>query len=98
MASFACSASASPKPPYRATYRHQAEGQDSHGEPLFAKSIDRLRSPPGPGGAVRHGAFEPAHLVQLAQAHAIGDADCGGVCCTLPRPWPTTAHVERSKN
>jgi len=36
MVSFGCSASACPKPPYRATCRHQAEGQDSHGGPLFA--------------------------------------------------------------
>ena len=28
---------------------------------------------------------EPAHLVQLAQACAIGDADCGGVCWPLGR-------------
>ena len=36
MASFACSASACPKPPCRATCRRQAEGQDSHGRPFFA--------------------------------------------------------------
>ena len=36
MVSFGCSASACPKPPCRATYRHQAEGQPSPGGPLFA--------------------------------------------------------------
>ena len=58
---------------------------------VFGRQQDRKGSP-------RHGVPEPTHLVQLAQARAIGDADCGGGCWRLPGPRPTTAHVERSKN
>ena len=36
MASFSCSVSACPKPPYRATCPHQADGQHSRGGPFFA--------------------------------------------------------------
>ena len=36
MASFSCSGSQCPKPPYRATCPHQADGQHSRGGPFFA--------------------------------------------------------------
>jgi hypothetical protein len=42
MASYACSGSASPKPPCRGTCLHQAEGQHSRGGPFFA--IKRVHS------------------------------------------------------
>jgi hypothetical protein len=36
MGSFSCSGSQCPKPPYRATCQHQAEGPDRRGGPFFA--------------------------------------------------------------
>ena len=43
---FSCSVSASPRPPYRGTCPHQADGQHSHGGPFFAIKPVRSASIP----------------------------------------------------
>ena len=65
---------------------------------LFSQSNQCVRPRPVFRGKVE-GTRSPACSVLLGQAHAIRScADCDGMCRALPRPWPTTAHPERSKN
>jgi NAD dependent epimerase/dehydratase family len=65
---------------------------------LFSQSKHCVRLRPVFRGKVE-GTRSPACSVLLGQAHAIRScADCDGMCRALPRPWPTTAHPERSKN
>jgi hypothetical protein len=89
MASFSCSGSRSPKPRYRVTCPHQADGQHSRGGPFFAikpvRSVSIPRS--GQGGYARLPV--PSHWAKLKRSTAAQIATvCIGFWRGLRRPQP----------
>jgi hypothetical protein len=70
MASFSCSVSQSPKPPYRVICLHQADGQHSRGGPFFAIKPVRSASIPRSGRREYARPHVPSHWAKLMQSAA----------------------------
>ena len=89
MASFSCSGSRSPKPRYRVTYPHQADGQHSRGGPYLrnqASAFGQYSEERSGGYACLH---VPSHWAKLKRSTAAQIATvCIGFWRGLRRPQP----------